>query len=323
MIRNAVVAVFVGCACLGASTEEKVLAVFPNDELPQSAATSGSLPGVTASVDSAAPSGGNGSIKVTSSGGRNPDVLLFQAELSGIENCVLWCEATMKSEEVAGRAYLDMWVTFPDGKSYFSRGLDQVFTGTQDWRRCRIPFFLKMGESPSSVAMGVQFEGTGAVWLNDVRLVQEQSGVLAARGYPSQLHDEEVQQRLSREPARRTLRDWLRIPGYRGAALGILGGAYGALAGIWGGIVGFLAPKGKGRRFVLISGIGFLIVGILSLLGGIFCLLRGSQWAVWYPLLLSGGIGVVLFGLLLPVVLRRYRQAEAQRLQAQDLAENL
>ena len=329
MIRNAVVAVFVGCACLGAFTDEKVLAVFPNDELPPSAATSGSLPGVTASVDSAAPSGGNGSIKVTSSGGSNPDVLLFQAELSGIENCVLWCEATMKSEGVAGRAYLDMWATFPDGKSYFSRGLDQVFTGTQDWRRCRIPFFLKMGESPSSVAMGVQFEGTGAVWLNDVRLMQERNGMPPAGAYPSSAAVEENQQhdtglvgaRRSLGPPRPSFREWLnrlRLVDNRSAM-----GAYGILVSAWGAAAGVLASRGRGRRFVMISGMGFLLFGILLIAAGLFCLFSDYGRHIWFSFLLWGAFGVVLFGLLLPVVARRYREAEARRLQAQDLAENL
>jgi len=321
------VALIIVCGCLGAPADEKVLAAFPNDELSPFAATYGRMPGVMASVDSAAPTGGNGSIKVTFSGGPNPEVLLFGTKLSGVEDCVLWYEATMKSEGVTGRAYLDMWMTFPDGKSYFSRGLDQVFTGTQDWRRCRIPFFLKMGESPSSAAMGVQFEGTGAVWLNDVRLMQERNGIPPAGAYPSSAAVEENQPhdtglvgaRRSLGPPRPSLREWLnRLVDIRSAM-----GGYGILVSAWGAAAGVLASIGRGRRSVMISGIGFLLFGILLIAAGLFCLFSDYGRHIWLSFLLWGAFGVVLFGLLLPVVLRRYRQVEAQRLQAQDLAADL
>ena len=73
----------------------------------------------------------------------------------------------------------------------------------------------------------------------------------------------------------------------------------------------------------MISGMGFLLFGILLIAAGLFCLFSDYGRHIWLSFLLWGAFGVVLFGLLLPVVLRRYRQVEAQRLQAQDLAENL
>lgn len=292
MKRNIVIAAFLAATSWHASANAEVLAAFPNDQLPTPFASHGQSPDAAVSLDAAAPEGGKGSIKITFRGGPVPEVLLFDAKLSGVEDCVLWYEASMKCEGITNKAYLEMWVTFPDGNRYFSRGLDQLVTGTRDWQRCRIPFILKKGQCPTSVAMGMHFEGTGTVWLSDACLTKEAN-------------------------------EWFNNPGSRGAVLGIVGGTFGGLVGIWGSLVGYLAPRGKGRRFVLVTGIGFIAVGVLSLLLGVFCFLQGYPWDVYYGLLLLGGIDVAVLGPILPARMRLYKQVEAQRLRDQDLAANL
>lgn len=102
------------------------------------------------------------------------------------------------------------------------------------------------------------------------------------------------------------------IGGSLGATLGLLGGAFGMTAG-------FLAPKGKGKVAVL-SLIGVILgLGVLSLVAGIVALIASQPYHVYYPLLLIGGIGSIVAGVNLPVILARYRQAEARRLDAAEL----
>ena len=98
---------------------------------------------------------------------------------------------------------------------------------------------------------------------------------------------------------------------------GILGSGLGILGGVIGSLVGVLAPRGVGRSFVL-GGIFLVILTcVLSLITGLFALLlAGQPWHVWYPLVLVGGIGIVVFGCLFPVVTRLYRHAEQRQLEA-------
>jgi Ca2+/Na+ antiporter len=111
---------------------------------------------------------------------------------------------------------------------------------------------------------------------------------------------------------------------WSGANSGMIGGLFGAGIGILGGfvgsLVGILAPRGVGRSFVL-GGIFLMILTcVLSLITGLFALLlAGQPWHVWYPLVLLGAIGIVVFGCLFPVVTRLYRHAEQRQLEASAL----
>ncbi len=103
------------------------------------------------------------------------------------------------------------------------------------------------------------------------------------------------------------------------AWIGAGGGILGALAGVHGALAGTLAPRGIGKVPVLAVHGLFLAVGIGSLGLGLVALVTGQPYRVWYPLLLIGLITTLVLGMLLPVVLMRYRQAEQRRLQAEQL----
>ena len=102
------------------------------------------------------------------------------------------------------------------------------------------------------------------------------------------------------------------IGGIGGAVLGILGGIAGTLAGA-------LAPRGKAKRLVMTLFISMFTGGIVALAIGIVALTVGQPYAVWYPLVLFGGIMALVVGPLIPLVRLRYRQAEARRLEAAEL----
>lgn len=104
-----------------------------------------------------------------------------------------------------------------------------------------------------------------------------------------------------------------------GIAVGAFGGGIGGtLAGIWGGLIGTFAPRGQGRAVLIPIGWAFVAVGAVAFVFGLTALLAGQPYAIWYPPLLSGGIIAFLVGALMPVVYKRYAEAEARRMQAEE-----
>ena len=102
------------------------------------------------------------------------------------------------------------------------------------------------------------------------------------------------------------------IGGGLGGLIGLLGAGFGVAAGL-------LAPRGKGRPIVKALGVAMLALGGASLITGVVALFAAQPYHVYYPLLLIGFIGVLVAGINLPIVLVRYRQAEARRLGAEEL----
>lgn len=99
----------------------------------------------------------------------------------------------------------------------------------------------------------------------------------------------------------------------------IPGTLLGVLGGLWGSLLGVLAPRGKGKAFVLTS-LGVLLAASLACLAlGVTALAVGQPYGVWYGLLLTGVIGPLVLGPLTPVSLIAYRQAELRKMQARDL----
>lgn len=102
------------------------------------------------------------------------------------------------------------------------------------------------------------------------------------------------------------------IGGFSGAGIGLLGGIIGAAAGT-------LVPKGKGRSAVLGMMIAGIVFGLTSLVVGIVALVLGQPYSVWYLFVMLGIIPTAVMGGLLPVVRKRYAEAEQRRLDADDL----
>jgi len=94
----------------------------------------------------------------------------------------------------------------------------------------------------------------------------------------------------------------------------------GVVAGTWGSLVGVLVPRGRGRGPIMWSGVTLLAASALMLGLGLGLLSIGCEYAAWYPWTLSGGIGIFVMFPLVPMTTVFYRQIEARRLQAMDLA---
>jgi len=97
------------------------------------------------------------------------NVPLFLVKPPVMDECFIFYRAQLKTSEVRGRAYLEMWVKFPEGE-FFSKGLHNAVSGTTDWATYEISFRLEKGQRPESIKLGVNVDGRGMVWIRDITL---------------------------------------------------------------------------------------------------------------------------------------------------------
>jgi hypothetical protein len=105
------------------------------------------------------------------------------------------------------------------------------------------------------------------------------------------------------------------IGSFGGAGIGTFGGILGALGGV-------LAPRGQARGFVIGS---FMTVGVLGLLCLLFAgvaLVMGQPSFVWAPFGLLGVVASSVCLPLVPVMIKRYDEAEARQLEAHSLRQS-
>jgi MFS family permease len=97
------------------------------------------------------------------------------------------------------------------------------------------------------------------------------------------------------------------------------GGVGGTLGGLLGAAAGYLAPRGKGRRFILGAMGLFVALGVSQLLLGFVAVSTGQPRGIWHPMLVCGFIVTIVIGCLIPVVRTRYAQAEQRRIDAEAI----
>ena len=99
-------------------------------------------------------------------------VRLFEATGADLDQALLAYRASLKSEGLEGRAYLEMWVRLPGRGEFFSRGLHLPVSGTTAWSSYQVPFRLKKDQKPDLVKLNVVIEGRGKLWIRDVELLK-------------------------------------------------------------------------------------------------------------------------------------------------------
>jgi hypothetical protein len=99
-------------------------------------------------------------------------VRLFEVPSPDAEQCLLTYRASLKSKDLTGRAFLEMWCRLPGKGEFFSRGLNQTVQGTTEWASFEIPFLLKKGQRPDLLKLNLVVEGRGTVWVKDVELLK-------------------------------------------------------------------------------------------------------------------------------------------------------
>lgn len=102
-----------------------------------------------------------------------PETLhFFQFEPPHLERCMITYRAQMKTEDLEGGAYLELWCRFPGRGDFFSKGLHHVVTGSTDWASYEVPFYLKKGQCPDLLKLDVTSKGAGRIWIKDIELSQ-------------------------------------------------------------------------------------------------------------------------------------------------------
>lgn len=98
-----------------------------------------------------------------------------------------------------------------------------------------------------------------------------------------------------------------------GTLLGVIGGAVG------GPLAGYFAPRGKLKKQVLGFYCMILVISAVLFAAGIAALVAGQPYAVWYGLGFPGLLCLIIFGVLIGVVSKRYQEAELRRSIAEDI----
>jgi len=115
-------------------------------------------------------SDGRGSLRITVT---HPTVIrLLEVTDIDVENARLIYRASLRTENVEGKAYLDMRCHFPGRGEFFSKGIETGLTGTTDWVTEEISFLLKEGDNPDRVRLNLGIDGQGTVWIDDIRLLK-------------------------------------------------------------------------------------------------------------------------------------------------------
>ena len=91
----------------------------------------------------------------------------------GVAPATLIYEADVRSKDLIGSAYLEIWCHFGGEGRYFGRGLDSTVTGTSDWTTLRTVFRLEEGQRPTLVTLNLVIDGEGVVWVDRPRLLYE------------------------------------------------------------------------------------------------------------------------------------------------------
>jgi hypothetical protein len=102
----------------------------------------------------------------------NQTIRLFEVQNPGVEQCMVTYRAKMKTDNLKGRAFLEMWCRLPGRGEFFSKGFHHAVKGTTQWASYEIPFYLKKGQKPDLIKLNLEVEGAGNIWIKDIELLQ-------------------------------------------------------------------------------------------------------------------------------------------------------
>lgn len=204
----------------------------------------------------------------------------------------------VRHQDVEGQGFLEMWSQFGDGRRFFSRTLGSgplaPLSGSAGWRRFILPFDLQgTDDGPSSLSFGIALPEGGKVWLHGLELRQfaaDEDPLAAASGA------------------------W-----WSNRQAAFVGGLGGAGFGILGGLLSWLTARGQGRSFVLTTAAALIAVSLIALISGALAIVLGQPYSVYYPLLLLGGLGVLIMPSRMRAMRQRFTDLELRRIKGHDL----
>jgi hypothetical protein len=162
LFASVIIIVMLIMAC--SKSEYGVIQTFPLDNLDGVIAQS------NVAVDTEISSDGKGSLRVETSDAAT--VPLFEVVDPNVENARIFYQARLRTENVIGQVYLEMWVRLPGLGESFSRGQQTLLTGTTDWTSQEIPFFLQKGQNPDLIKLNLVINGQGRAWIDDIKLIR-------------------------------------------------------------------------------------------------------------------------------------------------------
>ncbi len=124
---------------------------------------------VIADPDVTADGGGSLRVDVT----EPTTIRLYEVDRLHFDQAVVTYRAQLRSQQLDGDAYLEMWCHFPDHGDYFSRDVENPITGTTDWKTFETPFTLQAGQVVESIRLNLVVLGRGTVWIDDIHLERE------------------------------------------------------------------------------------------------------------------------------------------------------
>jgi len=158
------VAIFAFLACAKPPQQAVEIKHYPIDALEGIITQSG------VQIDQVISRDGKGSLKIEAA---EPTVIrLFETGEIDIDDARLIYQAKVRTEGVQGQVFLEMWCHFPGKGEFFSRGLQSPVSGTTERTSVETPFFLQKGENPDNVKLNLIINGTGTVWIDDIRLIK-------------------------------------------------------------------------------------------------------------------------------------------------------
>jgi hypothetical protein len=99
-------------------------------------------------------------------------IRLFETGDIDVENARLIYQSKLRTEDVEGQVYIEMWCHFPGKGEYFSRALDSALSGSNDWASQETPFFLQKNENPDNIKLNLVITGKGTVWIDAICLLK-------------------------------------------------------------------------------------------------------------------------------------------------------
>ncbi|RPH42633.1 MAG: hypothetical protein EHM86_02270 [Desulfobulbaceae bacterium] len=156
------VLLFLMFACSRDSHQPEEIGRFPVDDL------AGILSQTGVQIDKEISSDGKGSLLVTAN--EPVTVKLYETGDIHLEKTQLIYQARLRTKDVEGQVYLEMWCSFPGKGEFFSRALQTPLSGNNEWMSQQTAFVLQKGENPDNVKLNLVIAGKGKVWIDDIRL---------------------------------------------------------------------------------------------------------------------------------------------------------
>lgn len=96
-------------------------------------------------------------------------VLLFEIAEPNMSECLLMCQAKVKTANLFKPAKLTLSATNLAGWTYYRYA---AVEGTTVWHTCKVPFHYKKERCNGSIGISIEFESGGVFWLKDLEILQ-------------------------------------------------------------------------------------------------------------------------------------------------------